>query len=160
VAPALTRREKNVVYLVIPWITLMFVGGVLFGYFMLAPWSLWFLADFGRNYAAWQPSITSYLGFLTKLMLTVGIVFEFPVVSTFLARIGLLKPQWLASKRKVAIIIAFIAAAVITPPDPITQSLLAIPLILLYEMSYWLARLVYKRKQEAIPIETDSEDEE
>jgi sec-independent protein translocase protein TatC len=72
-----------------------------------------------------------------------------PVISTFLARIGLLKPQWLSGKRSIAIIIAFIAAAIITPPDPITQVLLAIPLIILYELSIFLARLVYRKRQEA-----------
>ena len=88
--------------------------------------------------------------FIAKLLLLTGIVFEMPVVSTFLARIGLLKPQWLSGKRSIAIIIAFIAAAIITPPDPITQILLAIPLIILYEMSIFFAKLVYRKRQESV----------
>jgi len=72
------------------------------------------------------------------------------VVTTFLARLGIISPQWLASKRKIFIIVAFILAAIITPTfDPINQSLVAIPLIILFEMSIWLAKLVYRKKNEA-----------
>jgi sec-independent protein translocase protein TatC len=74
-----------------------------------------------------------------------------PVVSTFLARLGIVSSQWLASKRKIAIILAFVLAAIITPTfDPINQSLVAVPLVLLYELSIWLARLVQKKKAEAV----------
>jgi sec-independent protein translocase protein TatC len=149
-APALTRQEKKWVYIIIPWIFIMFLAGVAFGFFMLAPWTIWFLYNFGSNIAELFPRISNYIGFLTKLLLLTGFVFEMPVISTFLARIGLLKPEWLSSKRPIAIIIAFVVAAVITPPDPITQLILAIPLIILYEMSIWLARLVYRKKTEVV----------
>jgi sec-independent protein translocase protein TatC len=149
VAPALTRQEKKWVLIIIPWIFLMFLGGVAFGYFMLAPWTIWFLSNFGSNIAEMDPRISSYVGFLTKLLLLCGLVFEMPVIATFLARIGILKPEWLSRKRSIAIILAFVAAAVITPPDPITQVLLAIPLILLYEMSILLAKIVYRQRQKA-----------
>ena len=150
VAPALTRQEKKWVYIIIPWIFLMFLCGVAFGYFMLAPWTIWFLYNFGSDIAEMFPRISNYVGFLTKLLLLTGFVFEMPVISTFLARIGILKPEWLSSKRAIAIIFAFILAAVITPPDPITQVLLAVPLILLYELSILLAKLVYRRKTEVV----------
>lgn len=149
VAPALTRREKNIVLLAIPWIFLMFLIGVAFGYFLLAPWTIWFLSSFGAGIAQYYPSISNYASFMAKLLLMTGLVFEMPVISTFLARIGILKPEWLSSKRAFAIIAIFIIAAVITPPDPITQVILAIPLILLYEMSILLAKLVYRRKTQA-----------
>ncbi len=149
VAPALTRQEKKWVYIIVPWIFIMFLIGVAFGYFMLAPWTLWFLYNFGSNIAEMTPRISNYIGFITKLLLMTGLVFEMPVISTFLARIGILKPEWLSSKRPIAVIIAFVAAAVITPPDPITQLLLAIPLIILYELSIWLARFVYRQKTRA-----------
>jgi sec-independent protein translocase protein TatC len=150
VAPALTRQEKKWVYIIIPWIFLMFLVGVAFGYFMLAPWTVWFLYSFGSDIAEMFPRISNYIGFLTKLLLLTGLVFEMPVISTFLARLGLLKPEWLSGKRPIFIILAFVLAAVITPPDPITQLLLAIPLILLYEMSIGLAKLVYRRKAEVV----------
>jgi len=155
VAPALTRHERKWVYIIIPWIFLMFLIGVAFGYFMLAPWTIWFLYSFGSNIAEMTPRISNYITFITKLLLMTGLVFEMPVVSTFLARIGVLKPEWLSSKRAIAIVAAFIAAAIITPPDPITQLLLAIPLILLYEMSILLAKLVYRRKEAVAAEEPD-----
>lgn len=153
VAPALTSREKKWVLIVIPWIFIMFLGGVAFGYFLLAPWTIWFLTTYGSDVAEVYPRISNYIGFLTKLLLLTGLVFEMPVISAFLARFGLLKPEWLSKKRAIAIIIAFVAAAIITPPDPITQVLLAIPLILLYEMSIILARVVYRRRQQAAEAE-------
>lgn len=149
VAPALTRREKGWVLIIIPWIFIMFLGGVAFGYFLLAPWTVWFLTTFGSEIADMFPRISNYIGFLTKLLLLTGLVFEMPVISTFMARFGLLKPEWLSSKRSIAIILAFVVAAAITPPDPITQVLLAVPLIILYEMSILLAKVAYRRRQEA-----------
>jgi len=160
VAPALTRREKKWVLIIIPWVFIMFLGGVAFGYFLLAPWTIWFLTTFGSDVAEVFPRISNYIGFLTKLLLLTGLVFEMPVISTFLARFGLLKPEWLAKKRSIAIIIAFVAAAIITPPDPITQILLAIPLILLYEMSIILARVVYRRRQQAAEAQAAEYDED
>jgi sec-independent protein translocase protein TatC len=157
VAPALTRQEKKWVLIIIPWIFIMFLGGVAFGYFLLAPWTIWFLTTFGSDVAEVFPRISNYIGFLTKLLLLTGLVFEMPVVSAFLARLGLLKPEWLSKKRSLAIIIAFVAAAIITPPDPITQVLLAIPLILLYEMSIILAKVVYRRRQQAAEAKAAAE---
>lgn len=152
IAPALTPNEKKWVYIIIPWIFLMFLLGVVFGYFMLAPWTIWFLYSFGGDIATLFPRLSNYISFITKLLLTTGLVFEMPVVTTFLARIGIIKPQWLSSKRSIAIIISFVAAAIITPPDPITQCLLAIPLILLYELSILLAKLVYRRRGEVVAL--------
>ena len=157
VSPALTRQEKKWVLIIIPWIFLMFLAGVAFGYFMLAPWTIWFLFNFGSDVADMFPRISNYINFLTKLLLLTGFVFEMPVISTFLARIGVLKPEWLSSKRPIAIITSFIVAAVITPPDPITQCLLAVPLILLYELSILLAKLVYRRKAAAAAAAEQSE---
>jgi sec-independent protein translocase protein TatC len=149
IAPALTRQERRWLLLIIPWVFLMFLGGVVFGYFMLAPWTIWFLTNFGGDIAEATIRISNYVGFLSKLLLLCGLVFEMPVIAAFLARIGVLKPEWLSRKRSIAIIIAFVAAAVITPPDPITQVLLAVPLIILYEMSILLTKMIYRRRQQA-----------
>jgi len=151
VSPALTRKEKRYVYLILPWISLMFAAGVVFAYFILVPRMIEFLLTFGSDIAVPQIRIGNYVSFVTRLLLVVGLVFEMPVLTTFLSRLGVLKPKWLADKRKAAIIIAFILAAIITPTiDPVNQSLVAIPLIALYEMSIWLAKLVYKR--EPVPV--------
>ncbi|HEY78740.1 MAG TPA: twin-arginine translocase subunit TatC [Dehalococcoidia bacterium] len=146
VSPALTRKEKRYVYLVLPWIALMFAVGVAFGYFVLIPRMTYFLLTWGSNIVDVVPKIGSYINLVTRLLLAVGLVFEMPVLTTFLARIGVLKPKWLADRRKGAIIFAFILAAIITPTiDPINQCIVAIPLVLLYELSIWLAKLVQPR---------------
>lgn len=151
VSPAFTRKEKRNVYLVLPWIALMFAGGVVFSYFVLIPPAMHFLINFGSDIAAPQIKIGNYISVVTRLLLAIGLVFEMPVVTTFLARLGVITPKWLASKRKVAIIFAFILAAIITPTfDPINQSLVAVPLVILYEMSVWLAKLVHRKESRVV----------
>ncbi|MQY82026.1 MAG: twin-arginine translocase subunit TatC [Dehalococcoidia bacterium] len=146
VSPALTPKEKKYVYFILPWIALMFMGGVVFSYFVLIPPATRFLISFGSGIASPEIRVGNYISVVARLLLAIGIVFEMPVITTFLARLGVLKPKWLSDHRKTAIIFAFILAAIITPTfDPINQSLVAIPLIILYEMSIWLARLVYKK---------------
>jgi len=150
ISPALTRKEKKYVYLILPWITIMFLGGVAFGYFILIPPATKFLFTFGANIATPEIRIGNYISVVTRLLLAIGIVFEMPVITTFLSRLGIIKPKWLADRRKVAIIFAFILAAIITPTfDPINQSLVAVPLVVLYEISIWLAKLV-QRKETAV----------
>ena len=150
IRPALTKKEERYVYIALPWVTVMFLGGVAFGYFVLIPPAIKFLYSFGSDIATPQIIIGNYISIVTRLLLAIGLVFELPVLSTFLARMGIVKPEWLASKRKQAIIGAFLLAAIITPTfDPINQTLVAVPLVILYEMSIWLAKLVYRRKKEA-----------
>jgi sec-independent protein translocase protein TatC len=145
-APGLTPREKKYVYISIPFIFCMFVGGVVFCYYIMLPPAVNFLTSIGTGIALPQIRISSYINLVTRLLLVAGIVFELPVISTFLARLGIVNSKWLANKRKWAIIAAFIIGAVVTPtPDPINQSLVALPLIVLYEISIWLAKLVQKR---------------
>ena len=165
VSPALTGKEKRYVYLMLPWLALMFAIGVAFGYFILIPRVTNFLLTFGSDIATgdiatitFEPRIRDYINIVTRLLLAVGLVFEMPVLTTFLARLGIIKPKWLADRRKAAIIIAFILAAIITPTiDPINQSLIAIPLIILYEMSIWLAKLVYKKEPRVVTPASSSE---
>lgn len=146
VSPALTSKEKKYVYMVVPWIALMFISGVVFSYFVLLPPAMRFLITFGSDIATPQIRIGNYISIVTRLMLAVGLVFELPVVTTFLARLGIVSPQWLARKRRWAIVLAFVIAAIITPTfDPINQSLVAVPLVILYEMSIWLAKLVQRK---------------
>ncbi len=146
VSPALTRKEKKYLYLILPWVCLMFVGGVVFGYFVLLPPAINILTTWGADIATPQIKIGNYISLITRLLLAIGLVFEMPVISTFLARIGVIKSSWLAGKRKFAIVGAFILGAIITPTfDPINQTLVALPLIVLYELSIWLARIVQPR---------------
>ncbi len=148
VAPALTPKEQKYVYLILPWIGLMFAGGVIFGYFILIPPAIKFLLSYGSDIAVAQIRISNYISLVTRLLLAIGLIFEMPVVTTFLARIGVLDSLWLARKRKIAIIIAFVLAAIITPTfDPINQTLVAVPLIVLYELSIWLAAIFEKKQK-------------
>jgi len=159
VSPALTRREKRYVYIALPWITLMFIGGVAFGYYILLPPAMHFLLSFGSDIASPYIKIGNYITLVTRLLIAIGAVFETPVIITLLSHLGIVSPGWLAKKRKWAFLAAFILAAVITPTmDPINQSLVAGPLIVLYELSIWLSRLVYQRKGKTVgsPVSSPS----
>ncbi len=151
VSPALSRKEKRYVYFILPWVTLMFAVGVAFGYFVLVPPATKFLVSFGSDIASPQIKIGNYISIVTRLLLYIGLIFEMPVITTFLAKLGIITPKWLSDKRKPAIIIAFVLAAIITPTfDPLNQSLVAVPLIILYELSIWLAKLVQRKKQQLV----------
>jgi sec-independent protein translocase protein TatC len=155
VFPALTDREKKYIILVIPWIVLMFLGGIAFSYFILMPPAVRFLFNFGSDIATPQIRIGSYIGVATRLVLATGVVFELPVISTFLARLGIVSSAWLSGKRKVAVILAFVLGAIITPTfDPVNQLLVALPLVVLYEMSIWLAKLVQHRQPREAALST------
>ncbi len=149
-APALTPREKKYISFILPWVGLMFIGGVVFGYFVLLPPAMNFLFTFGSNIATPQIRIGNYIEVILRLLLAIGLVFELPVLTTFLARIGIITSKWMAGKRKIAIVLAFVLAAIITPTvDPINMSRVAVPLGVLYEVSIWLAKLVEGRKRRA-----------
>ncbi len=150
-APALNSKEKKYVGFILPWVGLMFIGGVIFGYFVLLPPAMKFLLTFGSNIATPQIKIANYVEVIVRLLLAIGLVFELPVLTTFLARIGIISSKWMAGKRKIAFVLAFVLAAIITPTvDPINMSLVAIPLVVLYELSIWLAKLVEVRKRRAV----------
>ncbi len=88
------------------------------------------------------PRVSEYLGLIMTLIFSFGLVFQLPVVTSLMTRVGLLSSEALADKRKWAIVIAFVVAAVLTPPDPVSQIGLAVPTIILYEISIWLARMI------------------
>jgi sec-independent protein translocase protein TatC len=147
VSPALTPKEKRYFYLVLPWMVIMFAAGVVFGYFMLIPAGITFLLGFGGDIAVPQIRVSNYISVVARMLLVSGFVFEMPVVTTFLARIGVVSADWLARKRKIVIVGAFILAAILTPPDAFTQIVLAVPLIVLYEFSILLARILGKKRK-------------
>ena len=158
VMPALTSQERRRVFWILPWVTLMFAGGVAFGYYVLIPPATNFLLNFSADIAEPQIRVGNYVEFVTRLLLSIGLVFETPVVTTFLARLGIINSKWLAKRRRPAIIFAFVLAAIITPTfDPINQCLVALPIIVLYEASVWLAKLVEKKKADSAPIQDDSD---
>ena len=149
VAPGLYQKEKRYV---IPFVlggSLFFAMGVLFAYFVAIPIGFKFLLGYATDFIKPMPSMREYLTFSIKFLLAFGLVFEFPVVLVLLARIGVVDAKMLARQRKYAILLIFIFAAIITPPDFISQVLMALPLIGLYELSILLCKIVGKKKKEA-----------
>ena len=137
VAPGLYKNERRVMVPIVVLSTFFFIGGALFGYFIVFPWGFQFFLSFASDSIKALPSMKEYLSFATKLLLAFGLVFELPIVITFLARLGLVTVPFLRENRKYAILLFFIGAAMITPPDVVTQIMMAFPLMLLYEISIW-----------------------
>jgi len=149
-SPAMTGREKRFVFTAVPFIGGLFLVGVAFAYFVAMPPAFNFFATFGADWFSIEPTISSYINVVTRLLIGVGLSFELPLLIMVLARVGIVSPKWLAGKRKVWVVIAFVLGAMITPTfDPINQTIIALPLIVLYEISIILARLVYRRKKES-----------
>jgi sec-independent protein translocase protein TatC len=145
VAPGLYQKEKKYV---IPFVlggSLFFALGVLFGYYVAIPIGFKFLLGYATDFIKPMPSMKEYLSFSIKFLLAFGLVFEFPVVLVLLARIGVIDAKTLARQRKYAILLIFVFAAVMTPPDLISQVLMALPLMGLYELSILLSKLFGKK---------------
>ena len=149
-APGLTPREKRYVLVSVPGIILSFAAGVVFAWFILIPPALNFLLTFGGDVAEANIRIGRYINLILALTLWVGLSFQTPLVMTLLSRLGVVKPSSFAKRRKMAIVGAFIAAAVFTPTfDPVNQTLLASPIIVLYEIGIWLSKLANRRRVKA-----------
>lgn len=156
VAPGLYDHEKKLVVPFVFFATLMFLVGAAFCYYAVIPLGYHFLINFGSQLFTALPSIGEYVGFFTKLLIAFGIAFELPVVTFFLAKIGLITDKTLISFFRYAVICIFIFAALLTPPDVVTQFLMAGPLILLYGISILIARSVNPEKEK----EDEDEDEQ
>jgi sec-independent protein translocase protein TatC len=134
---------------VIPFVvssSILFVGGALFGYFIVFPFGFRFFLSFANEYIQALPSVKQYFSFAIKLLFAFGIVFELPVVVFFLARIGLINADFLKKKRKYAILLTFVVAAILTPPDVITQCMMAGPLLVLYEIGIYVAKIAERKR--------------
>ena len=129
--------------------TVLFLIGAIFAYGVILPIALRFLIAQGGD--LWQPTITlsNYLSFCMRLILAAGLVFEFPVLMYFLAKIGVVTPEFLVKNRKYALLAAFIISAILTPPDVFSQVLLAVPLYLLFEVSIFVAKRVASGRETA-----------
>jgi sec-independent protein translocase protein TatC len=121
--------------------------GVLFGYYIVLPFAVTFLAGYDLPGVDAQPALSSYLNFIMSLTLPVGLVFEMPVVTYVLAKIGVVTSAFLKQYRKHAIVVIVVVAAVITPPDVFSQTLVSVPLLGLYEVSIAVCKRVEKQKE-------------
>lgn len=160
VAPGLYHREKRMLLPVVFLSTFFFVGGALFGYFVVFPFGFEFFLSFASETIRPMPSMKEYLGFSSKLLLAFGLVFELPLVLTFLARLGIVSVDMLRRYRKYAILLFFVGAAIITPPDVVTQIFMALPMMLLYEISIVGARIFGRKKDEKDRAEEEDQEEE
>jgi len=146
VAPGLYQNEKRFILPVVGWSVLLFLVGGLFAYQIL-PYAMRFFHSFAGGGVENFWSLSSYITFVTYMLLAFGLVFELPLVIYFAARMGLVTPQFLRRKRRHAIVILLIIAALVTPPDVFTQMVLALPLIVLYEASILLAAIAIKKRK-------------
>jgi sec-independent protein translocase protein TatC len=149
VKPALTKKELSNTRGVIFWVSLLFFTGVFFGYFVIAPYTVSFFANFQLDTNIenrW--TITSYLDTLIPLILGTGLAFQLPLVMYFLTKVGVVSSSFLRKYRKHAIVVMLIVAGIITPPDVLSQIIVTLPLILLYEVSISLAKKVEKREKQ------------
>jgi sec-independent protein translocase protein TatC len=146
VSPGLYQKEKRYV---VPFVfggSFFFTLGIFFGYFVAIPVGFKFLLGYATDFIKPMPSMKEYLSFSIKFLLVFGLVFEFPVVLVLLAKIGVIDARTLSRHRKYAILLIFVFAAVMTPPDLISQVLMALPLMGLYELSILLSRIFGKKK--------------
>ena len=140
--PALHPNERRFALTLGPFVLALFVGGMLFCYFLLLPNALKFLINFGEPVIQNELRAADYLSFVTTFILGIGIVFEVPVIIFALIRLGVVSRAWLARQRRYVFLLCFVAAAIITPtPDPFNQLLVALPMYLLYELGMLLGRL-------------------
>lgn len=146
IKPGLYPQEKKAARGVVSICSFLFMSGVLFGYFIIAPFAITFLAGYNLG-AENNPSISSYVNYMTMFTLPVGVVFELPVVVYFFSKIGLVTPQFLRSYRRHAFVVILILAAIITPPDVVTQFLIGIPLYFLYEISIIVSKRVIANQE-------------
>jgi len=135
IAPGLLEKEKKYFLPGLFFTTFCFLGGIAFSYFILIPIVLPFLFSMGTETINPKININDYLGFILRIIILSGIIFELPVLSFFISRIGILTPSFLKKYRRYSIIVVLIISALITPPDPISQLLMAGPLVILYEIS-------------------------
>ncbi|MDZ7338244.1 MAG: twin-arginine translocase subunit TatC [candidate division KSB1 bacterium] len=141
VAPGLVEKERRYVPSVVLISTFSFVLGAAFAYLVIVPLAIQFFLGFESANLVATIRVNEYLAFVTNMMLASGVVFEMPLLSFFLGRLGLLTPRFLRSKRPYAVVAILTIAAILTPPDVLSQILLAAPMILLYEVSIWTAGL-------------------
>ena len=147
VAPGLYQKEKKVFLPIIFLSSFFFLAGSLFGYFIVFPLGFKFFLSFATETIRPLPSMKEYLSFAAKLLLAFGVCFELPLVLTALAKLGVVTVDFLKKNRKYALLIFFIAASILTPPDVISQVMLAIPLAMLYELSIIGAKIFGKKKE-------------
>jgi len=142
IAPALKKRERKYILWIVFFSTFCFLAGIAFAYFVMLPLAMKFAAQFGTAEISNEFAIDEYMSIIISVMLAAGVVFELPMISFFLSKLGILTPKFMRKYRRHAIVIILILAAFLTPgADPVSQVILAVPLVLLYEISIFISKL-------------------
>jgi sec-independent protein translocase protein TatC len=149
VAPGLYEHEKKYLFPIVIVSILFFGSGIAFGYFVALPFGFQFFTSFASEYVMPFISTREFLSFTMKLLFSFGLIFELPVVVFFLARLGIIQSETLKKYRRYAILVIFIVAAILTPPDAFSQIIMAIPLLVLYELSVWVAHFFGKESAQS-----------
>ena len=149
--PGLIEIERRYFFWIMPFSYLLFLSGVLFAFFAVLPVGMKFLLGYGTENVTPMISVSSYISFVGIFLIAFGIVFQLPVVVLFLTKLGVVTPKWLSVNRKYAVLVIFILAGILTPgPDIFSQFLMAIPTLLLYEISILLSKLVSSSKKNKV----------
>jgi len=159
IAPGLYAEERKLAVPVGIFTALCFVSGAAFGYFIVFPYGFTFLAHYGVGQITFNPKLAQYYSMALGLLFAFGIIFEMPIFVFFLARFGIVTHQWLRAKRRMAIVVLFVVAAIVCPnPDVVSMMLMATPMVLLYEVSIWVAYFFGKKpKDKDLPVPTEGQ---
>ncbi|MCF6095240.1 twin-arginine translocase subunit TatC [Microaerobacter geothermalis] len=151
VSPALLPDEKRVIAIFLPFSLLLFIVGIFFGYYILFPMVVGFMSNIAKGIGAQEVyGLAQYFGFMFNIVLPFGFLFEMPLVVMLLTRLDIIHPDKLIKLRRVAYFILVVVAVTITPPEIISDVLVTIPLLVLYELSVWLSKVVYRRRLKAL----------
>jgi len=159
VTPGLYKQEKRYVIPFILFSTTFFFAGAAFCYFTVFPFVFHFFMGFSDESLRAMPAVKQYLSFITRLLIAFGLVFEMPVFFFFLGRLGLVTYKGLARQRRIALVLVFVAAALLTPPDIVSQLMLAGPLLILFEVSIQVIRITGRKTELIDEDEDEGEDE-
>ncbi len=146
ISPALRKHERRYIFWIVVFSSVCFLAGIAFAYFVMLPLTLKFAAQFGSETIKNEFAIDEYMSIIISVMLAAGLIFELPMISFFLSKLGILKPSYMKKYRRHAIVIIMVAAAFLTPgADPVSQIVLAVPLVLLYEISIFISKISQKK---------------
>lgn len=149
IGPALKHNERKYVSLIVFFSSLCFITGIIFAYFVMLPLTLTFAGQFGTTTIVNNFAVDEYFSIIISVMLAAGVIFELPMLSFFLSKLGILTPNFMRKFRRHSIVAILIIAAILTPgTDPVAQILLAIPLVLLYEISIFVSKFSQKKRIE------------
>jgi len=148
ISPGLYPRERKYITRIVVFTTFCFIAGVCFAYFAILPAALTFFVGFGTDAIDNIIAVDYYFEFIIMLMLGAGLIFELPMLSFFLSRLGIITPRLMRHYWRHAMVVSAIVAAFLSPgPDPVSMLLMALPLVFLYELSIWISKISYKKRK-------------